>query len=1015
MLIANENINTLENLNENNVSNETIQEETSTNEITQTDSNIYDENEKATSLIRLSNFTKQINYKDLTFTFNQFKLASQGIHIPICYDNKSKLFNIGYCYNLVFIEFINDEEAKKAFNNKILRNKLRFFFGDDLHIQYASKNELIQLLFPTYFCKFNDSLQKNIDYESLIPDNENILFIDFSEMEILTNICQKPDVNSNFKSEERPFNFVISLCTYYPWNKSNKNFNNKIFNFYKNIILILNQHIEEKKFSNKLSKALLAKMVKIAVECPGFTNTQKRAIIKKYDNVDNYKEMMFKKESTESEKRSFENSSLENTTNTTTTPVNTTDDTSNNNINDDSSNKTVDGDEQYGDENKIEESNSSTNQYKNSFNQENGLSIEISADSDLSDNEDNVDSCSNILSADRLTMGNENGQNYDVNDSNNEIIDYINKISYSNYGYSIPSVPPPSLGKYYSVYGNYDQNNYYRYGNYDYNNYDKNGNYLTCEKLENRMRYDKRYNNNKWNNNVINNNNKYNQKLSSNKVNNQENSDFNNNNNNNNNKYKQNEKWGRPKVKNYPDIPIQLARSMVNKTPDCNELFREYCGILDSWYRQKLSKEIDMRVEQKLKEMNYNRTKGDKIIKLLENLQVEPLFDSNEDIETKLFKLVAEILRLQSIERTFSEYKNNSIDSFKSEINRLTENISNIYQIMNVKNTQTNLVNLSDQLNSISQFSNFNSKDKNYDSSTENIQDSILNAFNCGSNNTNNNNNIRKLKVDNKRENNFNYNNNCNINNTNNNNEKERKGRNNFGMNNNYISKSFNYNNIGNNNKNGSNKRFSFSNNSSVNNINRNSMKRENSNDFHRSNKSNYNNLMEKVPFNNLYPNQNQSNNFTPGKVNKSGNVSINSQINNNQDKINYKNGRIIVNNNNSSNSRLNKILSNNRSNDTLTQEGSRTLYSSSDTLNNNDDILNSSNDNTSVSNCESLESCTTKETYVNGQENISKITNTTLKSDKESLEKTPDNDLNNIIKDIILNKPRTHEIENSN
>jgi len=87
---------------------------------------------------------------------------------------------------------------------------------------------------------------------------------------------------------------------------------------------------------------------------------------------------------------------------------------------------------------------------------------------------------------------------------------------------------------------------------------------------------------------------------------------------------------------------------MVNKTPDCNELFREYCGILDSWYRQKLSKEIDMRVEQKLKEMNYNRTKGDKIIKLLENLQVEPLFDSNEDIETKLFKLVAEILRLQS-------------------------------------------------------------------------------------------------------------------------------------------------------------------------------------------------------------------------------------------------------------------------------------------------------------------------------------------------------------------------------
>jgi len=47
----------------------------------------------------------------------------------------------------------------------------------------------------------------------------------------------------------------------------------------------LNQHIEEKKFPNKLNKALLAKMVKIGVECPGFTNTQKRAIIKKYVNI----------------------------------------------------------------------------------------------------------------------------------------------------------------------------------------------------------------------------------------------------------------------------------------------------------------------------------------------------------------------------------------------------------------------------------------------------------------------------------------------------------------------------------------------------------------------------------------------------------------------------------------------------------------------------------------------------------------------------------------------------------
>jgi len=47
----------------------------------------------------------------------------------------------------------------------------------------------------------------------------------------------------------------------------------------------LNQLIEDKKFPNKLNKALLAKMVKIGVECPGFTNTQKRAIIKKYVNI----------------------------------------------------------------------------------------------------------------------------------------------------------------------------------------------------------------------------------------------------------------------------------------------------------------------------------------------------------------------------------------------------------------------------------------------------------------------------------------------------------------------------------------------------------------------------------------------------------------------------------------------------------------------------------------------------------------------------------------------------------
>jgi len=74
--------------------------------------------------------------------------------------------------------------------------------------------------------------------------------------------------------------------------------------------------------------------------------------------------MIVKKDSSESKKKGFESNALENSTNTTTTPVNTTDDTTNNSINDDSSNKTVDGDEQYEDENKIEEG---------SPNQENGL------------------------------------------------------------------------------------------------------------------------------------------------------------------------------------------------------------------------------------------------------------------------------------------------------------------------------------------------------------------------------------------------------------------------------------------------------------------------------------------------------------------------------------------------------------------------------------------------------------------------------------------------------------------
>jgi len=56
--------------------------------------------------------------------------------------------------------------------------------------------------------------------------------------------------------------------------------------------MILNQHIEEKKFTNRLTKALLSKMVKVGVECPGFTNTQKRSIIKKFVSIINY---MYKK------------------------------------------------------------------------------------------------------------------------------------------------------------------------------------------------------------------------------------------------------------------------------------------------------------------------------------------------------------------------------------------------------------------------------------------------------------------------------------------------------------------------------------------------------------------------------------------------------------------------------------------------------------------------------------------------------------------------------------------------
>jgi len=199
MLTVKESPISCEPLNKNINSNETLQNNIGTNEVLQVESNFNlnscSDNEQATSMLRLSNFTNQINYNDLTFAFNQFKLSSQGIHIPICYDNQSKFFNIGHCYNLVFIEFINEEEAKNAFTNKILRNKLRFLYGDNLCIEYTNKNELIQLLFPTYFCKLGDSLHQNIDYESLIPETENILFLDYNEMEILTNICQTPDVN----------------------------------------------------------------------------------------------------------------------------------------------------------------------------------------------------------------------------------------------------------------------------------------------------------------------------------------------------------------------------------------------------------------------------------------------------------------------------------------------------------------------------------------------------------------------------------------------------------------------------------------------------------------------------------------------------------------------------------------------------------------------------------------------------------------------------------------------------
>ncbi|ORY20816.1 hypothetical protein LY90DRAFT_676576 [Neocallimastix californiae] len=947
-MLTSRNIDALDNYSENLVSNETVQVETNTNEIFQTDINVYNENEQATTLIKLSNFTKLINYKDLTFTFNQFKLTTQGIHIPICYDNQSKLFQIGHCYNLVFIEFINEKEARNAFNDKILRNKLRFFFGDDLYIQYASKNELIQLLFPTYFCKFSDLLQQNIDYESLIPDNENIFFIDFSEMEILTNICQKPDVYSNFKSEERPFNFVISLCKHYPWNKSNKNYNNKVFNFYKNIIMILNQHIEEKKFTNRLTKALLSKMVKVGVECPGFTNTQKRSIIKKFDNIDNYKEMIVKKDSSESKKKGFESNALENSTNTTTTPVNTTDDTTNNSINDDSSNKTVDGDEQYEDENKIEEG---------SPNQENGLTNSESSKNGESNNAKN-----------KLTPGTENGQN----DQNKKLMDYINKNVFPNYGYAIQPIPPP-IGKYYGIYGNYDYNNYYQYGNYDYNNYyDSNGNYLAGEKLENNMKGDKKY---QSNSNRNTNNNKYNQRSSLyNKGNNHDNNDYNSNNN---SKYKHNEKGGRPKVKNYPDIPIQLARSMVNKTPDCNELFKEYCGILDSWYNQKLSKEIDMRVEQKLNEINYDRIKCDKIIKLLENLHVEPLFDINEDMETKLFKLVAEILRLQGVERSFSEYKSNSIDSFKSQINRLTENISNIYQIINVEKSQKELINLSNQLSILSQFSKFNTKvTTNHESNGDSFQELILNAFNHnGNNNTNNNNNLRKSKPETKRENSFIFNNN-----SNNNNDRERKGRNNISMNN-YNTNGFSYNNE-------NNKKFSLSNNLIVN-AGKGSITKDNSNEFHRPNKSIKTTKEELSYNNNFHSNQNQNNNFYSMKVNKSINIGANTQ-----DKINSKTNRKII-SNKSDNPKLNII-----------NGDSKLLNSSNDTLNN-ENIPDSNNDNPALNNCESMESCATTEIYISNQDD-------NLKKNNESVSEKSKNDLDINTKGVILNKPEIQEIKNA-
>ncbi|ORX46693.1 hypothetical protein BCR36DRAFT_356825 [Piromyces finnis] len=997
MLTAKESVNTFKNLNKN--SSEAIPEDTTNNEVIGTYSdnnqNVYSSNnEPISSMIKLSNFTKQINYNDLLFTFNQFKLASQGIHIPICYDNQSKLFNIGHCYNIVFVEFVDEEEASKAYNNKILRNKLRFFYGDDLNVEYVHRNELIQLLLPTYFCRYSESLQQNIDYESLIPDNENVLFIEYNEMETLTNICQSPDLYLNFKSEERPYNFVISLCKHYPWCKSNKNNNNKIFNFYKNILLILNQHIEEKKFSNKLNKVLLAKMVKVGVECPGFTNTQKRAIIKKYDNVDNYKEIMIKKDPTDLSKKK-----LSDQTNTTTTPVNTMDETSNNNINNDSC-----GNNQTEDECK----NNEFNFTKNSFNQENGLAIELSADTEVTDNEEdnnnnnNNNNNSNELNADKLETNNENCQNFS-DPRGNQILDLINKnlSNYPGYGFAIQPIPPPTVNEYYNMYRNYDGYNYYGYGNYDYNN-----NY-SREKTENNMKYENDINDNHNNNNnnsnskTNNNNNKFNpkstplykkDKLDVNDL---------------NNKFKSNEKGNRSKVKNYPDVPIQLARSMVNKTPDCNELFREYCGILENWYRQRLSREIETRVEQKLKDMKYNRTHSDKIISLLENLQMDSLFDTEEDIETKLFKLVAEILRLQvGIERTYNDYKSNSVDNFKNQICKLTENISNIYQIMNIEKSQKELVNLSNQLNTINKFVKYPSaRDKYSDSNTnaENFQNILLNAFNCNGNSINDS-NIRKFCA--KRMYNSNSNDNASVSSytSSNNNDKDRKGRNSFNMNHHHHN----------------NKRSPFSNNSnnnSNNNINRNFMSRDNSIDLFKNNKNLTKVLMENLSYNSQ--NQNQ-NNYYSAKNTKIRSNTNGSNIVKNQDKMNQKLGRqTSFGNMVKNNSHLNKNFSACSSNDTIIQDNTQLLYNSNDTLINNEEISNTSNDNTVLSHCESIESCTSKETYVNCQEKIDTSTTTTSssKTTTNSNHKEPvvESSTNNMIKGIVINNIETNEVTNDN